>query len=175
MFVDGTVLPTWTPSNPKRRRNMWNNKHHMSAFTFFILVCPDGRIAYVSKVDIGSRHDKTAWDNSDIVSRLEEAYPEPTNGWSFGIGADKAYPNMHLPKHFEASITKSGEDGNVPKQPGVHFTPKIAKHRSVVERTIGVIKSWGILNNIAAVSQSDCETEVLVHIVCALVNKESYN
>ena len=144
-FVDGTVVEVEESGDVAFRRLLWNNKHQHSALSFFILVSPDGRIVYVSTVDNGNVHDKTAWEHSGVVDELEQFYAGGSANFQLAIGGDKAYPYMTVPRNWHKYITKSGELPGANPDPTLHFTPEIAKHRAVVERTIGKIKDWLIL------------------------------
>jgi hypothetical protein len=54
-----------------------------------------------------------------------------------------------------------------------HKTPNIAKWRGVVERSIGAIKKWKILENEAYLSRVDgIQLSKLLTVICALVNWE---
>jgi hypothetical protein len=74
LFVDGTVLEIFTPGDAKSRRKHYNSKHGVWAWVFFIVVDPSGHIVYLSKLDLGSKHDATHWNESDVVKSLSEFY-----------------------------------------------------------------------------------------------------
>jgi hypothetical protein len=76
LFVDGTVLKMWTPSDAKCRRKQHNSKHGFSAWVFFIVVDPSGHIVFLSRVELGNKHDATHWNESGAVELLEEFYSE---------------------------------------------------------------------------------------------------
>lgn len=191
-FVDGTVLRTNDTYKQNESRLLFNGKHEIPAWVVFLLVSPKGHIAYVSnEVVTGSVFDCTHWNTSTAVSTIENKYREPkihfeNIEYSMCIGADKAYPYMTVPKHFALFITQSGEntvegtDGlqipgpldtiakSDPLLKDVNFTTKIAKWRSVVERTIGRFKRYQILESF----WSDTIDKVSVHvkIVAAILN-----
>lgn len=156
------------------RRMLWNNKHKIHAFSFFVIVAPDGRIVYVSTVDNGNVHDKTAWEESGVVDELEDFYSEKTANFQFAVGGDKAYPNMTVPKGWHKYITKSGEKEASEKSTQLHFSPEIAKHRAVVERTIGKIKDWLILTRKYYLGFEKARVEKIVFIIANLVNQEYF-
>lgn len=153
---------------------LWNNKHKIHAFSFFIIVAPDGRIVYVSIVDNGNVHDKTAWEESGVVNELQDFYAENPTTFQLAVGGDKAYPNMTVPQHWHKYITKSGEAEATKKSPQLHFTPEIAKYRAVVERTIGKIKDWLVLTRKFYLGFEKARVEKIVYIICNLVNQEFY-
>lgn len=173
-FVDGTVVEVGDSGDVAFRLMLWNNKHQKKAFSFFVLVAPDGRIVFVSSVDYGSTHDKTAWETSGAVDKLEQFYSVPNPTFSFAIGGDKAYPNMTVPAGWTKYITKSGEREGAPKCPELKFTPEIAKHRAVVERTIGKLKDWQVLSQKYYLGMDMDRVEKIVFILANLVNQEFF-
>jgi len=58
-FLDGTVLPIWSPGDVAKNKANFNTKHGCCAHFYYIIVAPDGRIVYVSLVDVGSTYDAT--------------------------------------------------------------------------------------------------------------------
>lgn len=157
------------------RRMLWNNKHQMHAFSFFILVSPDGRIAYVSTVDNGNVHDKTAWEHSGVIEELEAEYRGKGGDLQFAVGGDKAYPNMTVPEGWHKYITKSGKVPGAKPDPALRFTPDIAKHRAVVERTIGKLKDWLVLTRKTYISHDKHRLAKILFIVANLVNQTLYS
>lgn len=174
-FVDGTVVEVEESGDMAFRRMLWNNKHQIHSFSFFIVVAPDGRIAYVSSVDNGNMHDKTAWEQSGVVQELEEMYTPADTNFELAIGGDKAYPHMTVPKGWHKYITKSGEVPGEKSDPVLHFTPQIAKHRAVVERTIGKIKEWHILTRKQYLVHDKHRVAKIVFIIANLVNQSLYS
>lgn len=171
-FVDGTIIPVHSSRFVLKRKMSFNSKHQTYSTSFWILVSPLGRIHYLSKVDFGNVHDATAWNESNICEVLRENYPAEMRGdYTLAIGGDKAYPNIDVPPGFELYITKSGEDAHGSKKPWVKFSPTIAKYRSVVERSIGQIKSWRILSSKPYMSRIPWAfMRKLLLIICALCN-----
>jgi len=123
----------------------------------------------------------------------------------FCMGGDKAYPNMNLPENWHLFVTMTAEDtpttesttsnktkkstnnastttssnksmliGNSTNR---HRSPEIARWRCVVERSIGAIKKWKILENIPYLSHVETsQLQKLLTVICALVNWErTYN
>lgn len=102
-FVDGTVIPIYSPKDFQLQKKAYNSKHGFCAYSFFIMVAPNGRVVYVSLVNWGSFHDATAWntaykfppidsetgreriDQKTLISHLEEYY---------GIGYSEIDPKL---------------------------------------------------------------------------------
>jgi hypothetical protein len=165
-FVDGSVLKLFDTSDIRISRDMRNGKHGCSAFVFFIMVTPAGRIVYVSEdIREGTCHDKTHFLEDGVVVKVEKEYPShvvmiDSIEYQLVLGGDKAYPFAPLPKGWHWYITKSGEDTKDVNQkgeevgkraskaslPNVIFDPGFARLRSVVERSIGRVKAWPIFS-----------------------------
>ena len=110
-----------------------------------------------------------------MVDALEAFYSQPNDSFSFAIGGDKAYPNMTVPTGWSKYITKSGEAESVKKTRELHFTPEIAKHRAVVERTIGKLKDWQILSQKHYLGISPNRVEKIVYILANLASQEFFS
>jgi hypothetical protein len=175
MFVDGTVLPIFDSHNTRGHRKNWSTKHNQTAFSFWILVQPDGRVAFLSKLYHGSTHDQTMWNRSQVAVTLSEFYNGSTvriegQEYHFAIGGDKAYPNIDVPDGWHVFVTRSGESADNPTSSNFHATPFIAKYRSVVERTIGSIKQFKALLNVVAISWSTMRGGRMVKLACGIYN-----
>jgi hypothetical protein len=74
LWVDGTDLKTWGPSDTESARAMYNSKHGYHGYVFFVVVLPNGFISFASLSSTGNEHDKTYYDQSDCSDLLQEAY-----------------------------------------------------------------------------------------------------
>lgn len=171
MFVDGTVIEMEKPGEYRFQRESWNTKHQINSWSFFILVLPDGYISYISEIETGSMHDKTQWDQSDASDLLAEKYPNKKNqlgATKFAIGGDKAYPKMRVPPNFQVHITKSGDTQDT-QDSDIHFSTEICAPRAVVERSIGAMKTFRLLDNKVLLSHVT-NVELYVPIIANLFN-----
>ena len=173
-FVDGTVVEVGESGDVAFRRMLWNHKHQINALSFFILVAPNGRIVHASAVDCGSTHDKTAWEQSDAVQQLQKRYADPPAGMRLAIGGDKAYPNITVPRGWYKYITKSGEK-HAKADEGLVLSPSIAKHRAVVERSIGKLKDYLVLHRALYLGYNVARVQKIVYILASLVNQEYFH
>lgn len=185
LVVDGSYTRVLVPETDSvERMLLYHSKHKVHAFGWFIVCTIDGRIVYVSNCYEGSISDKESWEKSDVRAQLNNQYPATSfteTGRDMGpiwspfrpsIAADKAYPRISLPNSawcIHTTKTSASEaDLNDPKR---FIDPRISVHRAVVERAIGKIKRFGILNNRAFVS---CQTmefmSNLLLVICALSN-----
>lgn len=178
-------MKIWTPEDSKTARAFFNKKHGYHAFVFFIVVTADGKIVYISDVRGGTEHDKTHWNESDVPEELENVYcQEKPAETILSIGGDKAYRGVRRPKEWENRVTKSAEEeendeaedhenskGNKEWWCEYIKDVKIARPRAVVERSIGAMKKWLILENEALISRVMVdEMRSLLVLIAALTN-----
>ena len=97
------------------------------------------------------------------------------------IGGDKAFPCIELPDYpglpglFHLFTTQTGESERDKNDPFRHSDPGIAAHRSVVERSIGIIKKWLILSHTDFISkQSQSDLTLLLRFLAALSNYQVF-
>lgn len=91
------------------------------------------------------------------------------------MGGDKAYQNMTVPNGWKKYITKSGEQDAQKNDPALRLTPEIAKHRAVVERSIGKMKDFQVLLRKHYLGYSKARVEKIVYIVASLVNQQFFH
>jgi hypothetical protein len=183
-WVDGTVVKMWCPKDSKVARVFYNKKHGGHSYVFFIVVAPNGEIVYLSECMAGTEHDKTHWNNSTGPDELEGRYQ--SEDFEFSMGGDKAYLGVRRPKNFLNHVTMTGLLGDDPEEEEVPSAQKeewwnqnytcdarIARFRAVVERTIGAIKKWLVLMNVALISRISYEKmQEMVLLCCALTNRQ---
>jgi hypothetical protein len=86
-------------------REMFGAKNGATAWTFFIVVTPRGRIVYVSDVDGASNTDGTQWKKSGCCEALVAKYGSDSK---FIIGGDKGYVHASPPAGWQP---RTDEDG----------------------------------------------------------------
>lgn len=116
-FIDGTVVPIYKPKNNSAQKKAYNGKHGFHAHVFSILVTPDGRIVWMSQIDLGNQHDATAWNSSNGPATLARKYRDiatapikDADHPQLTIGGDKAYPRIKLPGGWKVVVTKTAKD-----------------------------------------------------------------
>jgi hypothetical protein len=170
-FVDGTVIQCYDAHDVKTHRQLYNTKHGLCGFCFWILVTPNGRIVYVSDLFEGSKHDKTMWDESTIVQELEATCRNRVQtNLNLAIGGDKAYPNIKIPNNWHIFITKSGESQDNPVEERFHAASDIAMYRSVVERSFGGMKKFKSLLCLDLTTPCQIRLIRIIKVVAALYN-----
>jgi len=177
--IDGTPIETWASSDPIVATENFNHKHQMPSLSFWVLVGMNGRILYTSEINMGNKHDATAWNESGIIQLLERTYPPPLTlapplhspEYEPGLNADKAYPKIDLPNGFHLYVTKTAAPDMPQADMHRHMDASVARHRSVVERSIRQIKKWRVLENLAFVSSTDpIYLQTIIKCIAALVN-----
>lgn len=115
LFIDGTVIPIFKPTNGEIQKEAFNKKHAMHALSFSILCTTSGKIVWVSDCDLGNMHDTTAWSTSRCAYELHEKYrniasvaEKSASCPQLVISGDQAYRKILLPKGWIARITVSG-------------------------------------------------------------------
>lgn len=182
-FMDGTPIETLKFSDFSASSVTWNQKHQMNSFSFFILVTPSGKIAYISSIEGGSVHDATHFRSSGVSEKLEEFYSNTSSSYQLCLGGDKGYRAVIPPQKFISYITKSGEKAgdadnttndqdsgvNLARNERIIFDPSIAKHRCVVERVFCHLKKWEILLSRHHLMLA-CFTNQVVRVIGGLYN-----
>jgi len=188
--VDGTLISTADSSDIAFHHALYNTKHACPGYVFFIIVTLSGRIVYVSNIERGNIHDKTHFKLSNVCDLLQTKYGNvghcTINGkqYFYVLLGDKAYPHAPKPPDWSWRVTKSakqtvdiddqgqliGQPAGKDPPPNVHFDPKIAILRSVVERTIRRVKMWPIFHALTTHMASSNTISLVVQLTCALSN-----
>lgn len=157
IIIDGTSLPILKPENEKLQSQMWVDYKNHHAWRYMIGCLPSGLIVFLSELAEGKCLDSDLYVRSGLKN-LAEGIPLD-DSWRYTLVGDKGYIYIVPPDGWELLLTKSGEaelrqslDGQTSKpangDPGAssrflrRFETPIAKVRSVVERSISVIKRW---------------------------------
>lgn len=91
------------------------------------------------------------------------------------VGGDKGYRGTDPPDGWRMLITKSGEnaaeahDGKRTRNATLECSPLIASHRSVVERVIGTLKSFEILQTKTHLTHQTTTGDIF-RVICLLFN-----
>lgn len=189
MYVDGTLIPLFTPQDKRLHRQTFSDKHGINGWTFFALVTTTGRCVAISDLKGGRVNDKSQWDESDIVERLDAFYTEAQpriDGvrYTMALCGDKAYVFMRKPDGWKVIVTKSAEktlhaegvdddaseqSNQDPRLKDVILTPAVAVYRSCVERFFARVKRFKGLAN-PQLLRDRARAKRLVTIAAALVN-----
>ena len=193
-ILDGTSLPVYKPNNHAFANRGWwvhHKKHH--AWRYFVCVTLSGKIVWVSNLYMGNEKDATIYKASGLREILSELYPsEYWDGWKLVVGGDKGYAFIIPPDGWELLLTKSAENetqsDNESSNENVDFICNLdvdfAIPRSVVERTIGLLKRWRKLScgSIYVKSGDEFYHNLIIiacsfanHIICSNTKAEEYD
>eukprot|EP00013_Stygamoeba_regulata_P012731 CAMPEP_0177671642 /NCGR_PEP_ID=MMETSP0447-20121125/24836_1 /TAXON_ID=0 /ORGANISM="Stygamoeba regulata, Strain BSH-02190019" /LENGTH=420 /DNA_ID=CAMNT_0019179095 /DNA_START=33 /DNA_END=1292 /DNA_ORIENTATION=- len=108
--IDGSFVKTRTPKRRQLSRLHWKDYKKTHAWGLFVLVAPNGRIVYCSKLFFGHCSDENMYKRAKIPELLTEVF----GGMDFqgkkpALAADKGYPTIELPHGWGLLITRSGE------------------------------------------------------------------
>jgi hypothetical protein len=180
LFVDGSYFRVSEPHLCTMSRQLfWNSKHNCHAVSFFILVAPTGRVLYSSPIYEGSIGDGEAWRAQNMEEVLEANFP-PSYFTSHPditptVSGDKAFPRVKVPAQWKLHTTRLKASKADLKDIRCVIDPKIAPHRSVVERSIMRIKKWRVWSNEKFLSMQSLKfLSKLLLITCALTNYELF-
>jgi hypothetical protein len=188
--VDGTLVSTADSSDIAFHHALYNTKHACPGYVFFIVVTLSDRIVYVSNIERGNIHDKTHFKVSNVCDLLQTKYENighciiHEKQYFYVFLGDKTYPHTPKPPGWSWRVTKSAkqiidvdDEGQLISNsarkdppPNVHFDPKIALLRSVVERTIRRVKMWPIFHALTTHIASSHTISLVVRLTCALSN-----
>ena len=176
--VDGTFIPILDPTDSRSHRLEFCAYKHTTCFKFFLITSLKGFILYVSPpFPGGTKSDAGYWKQSGVSNQLGLFYgtqdDSVQDGDRFSIFGDKAYPFIDVPEGWTVRVTKTATEAtrNRKVSPHVHFDPTIAPYRSVVERSIGMIKRFRKLTG-GRLHESDIEElKTWIPLIAILVNR----
>jgi hypothetical protein len=148
MYVDGTVVQVFAPLDPGISKSLFNSKHGITSWQFFVIVTLTGRIVYFSAVEAGKMHDKTHWEKEKVGEHLFDHFSQLSSyskgkvrfdkkWYTCSVSGDKAYKALVLPDGWHLFITKSGENHDVEIEQFAHdegITIEVATERKRKER-----------------------------------------
>jgi len=188
MIIDGTSLPIMAPKLERTRQAMYVSYKSHYAWRYMIACLPSGKIVSLSELEEGKMLDSEMYVESRLKQILEQQYPNLNAQFKYVIVGDKGYVYIVPPEGWELLLTKSGEseirsspDGQTsrpsqgdPGEAGTfirRFETSIARARSVVERSISVIKRWRRISTPCSIfKQGDRLNRDLVVIATAYAN-----
>ena len=188
-ILDGTSLNVFAPSKHAHlQRSFWVSykKHH--AWRYFICTTTSGEIVWISNLYLGCENDGSMYQASGLKDLLENNYPTDNwDGWQLVLGGDKGYVFIIPPDGWELLLTQSAEKEKkgskqtfLPEEGDPHdkfeykrvLDTDFAIPRSVVERTICLIKRWRYLScGLIRVNQGDTFLQDLIHIASSYANQ----
>lgn len=158
LFIDGTSANIRKPQLHSAGRDTYVHYKRHNAWRYFIVCLPSGEIVYLSDLWMGKNDDTKCYTESKLKELLEKEY-EGVNkeGHTLCIGGDKGYVFIIPPDGWELILTQtakkemSGSDQTeIPSGGDPHnilqysrtLDTDLAKPRSVIERSIGLLKRY---------------------------------
>lgn len=161
-IIDCTEIFIERPSDLTARAKTWSNYKHFNTIKYLIGITPAGAVMFISKGWGGRVSDKEITIKSGFFEKL-------TNGdriladRGFLINKELAVKGafLSIPSFTKGKKQLSAQEVGVSRQ--------IANVRIHVERVIGRLKKFKILNSIIPISQVNLLNHVMT-IICGVVN-----
>ncbi|XP_064488294.1 uncharacterized protein LOC135400379 [Ornithodoros turicata] len=167
LVLDTTELRIQRPSSLNAQRQTFSNYKHYNTYkpimTYKVIIgcTPDGYVGFVSKLWGGSVSDITIVEESGVLWLLEPGD---------AIMVDKGFKFTHLPPDVKVYCPEFRQPHELQmKREAVLGTRQIAGARVHVERVIGRVKQFHILQTPLPISMIDV-AEQIFHVCCYLSN-----
>ena len=162
VIIDCTEIFVQRSSSILNQSITFSNYKHHTTFKFLVGITPSGVISFVSEAWGGRGSDKEITEFSGILDLLQEGDC---------VMADKGFPIKNLLEKRKCNL-------NIPPFKGVNpqfttdqvfETQEIAKLRIHVERSIGRVKNFHILDGILPLTLAPLASKIF-QVVCWLTN-----
>lgn len=160
--IDCTEIFIERPFNLNARAQTWSNYKHTNTIKYLVGITPSGAVSFLSPGWGGRTTDKEITNKSGFLDKLQ---------WGDCVMADRGFT-------IETELATKGAHLKIPKfthgkkqmaARDIEYSRQIAHVRIHVERVIGRLRKFTILQSIIPVSQVDLLDDVMV-IIAALVN-----
>ena len=161
IIIDGTEIFCQVPSSLKSQSQTWSDYKHHNTWKALIGISPNGCITFVSKLWSGRVSDRQQTKDCGVLDLLEPGD---------NIMADRGYNiqdllpagvNLNLPPYKGQRDQLTAEEAEE--------TAKIASVRIHVERAIGRVKNYHILNGVMPLAVSPVIDQIFT-VCCYLTN-----
>ena len=161
-IIDCTEIFTERPFSLNARAQTWSNYKHHNTVKYLIGITPAGAVSFVSDGWGGRVSDKEITIKSGILEHIERG-DQVLADRGFTVETEIATRGGIL----EFPCFTKGKS-QLPANE-VDFSRKVANVRIHVERVIGRLRDWSILNTLIPISQVDLTDDIMVS-VAGLVN-----
>lgn len=161
IIIDGTEIFTEIPSSMKSQSQTWSEYKHHNTWKALVGISPTGCVTFVSKLWSGKVSDKEITLKSGILSLLEDGD---------NVMADRGFDIQGiLPAGVTLNIPpfKGRRDQLTPTE--TEETARIASVRIHVERAIGRIKNYHILDGVLPLTLYPISNQIFT-VCCYLTN-----
>lgn len=164
-IIDCTEFMAQRPSLPSSQRVTWSQYKHHNTFKLLVSIDPTGNFTFVSELWSGCTSDRKMVEKTGYLSKLQ---------WGDDVMADRGFLVRDL-------LATRGVTLNIPpfshgKQLSIAATTKtrrIAKARIHVERAIGRLKTFKLLQGPIALSSTSVFDQI-VQVCAALCNLDKH-
>ena len=164
VVIDCTEFYVQKPSLPSSQRVTWSNYKHQNTFKLLVGISPSGTFTFLSKLFSGSISDKRIVEQSGFLDKLQ---------YGDDVMADRGFL-------IRGSVTMRLATLNIPpfamgkqlSSAAVTKTRRIANARIHVERAIGRLKSFKILQGVIPMNLRPILDQV-VFVCAALTNLDA--
>ena len=161
VIIDGTEIFIQVPSSMVSQSQTWSQYKHHNTWKALVGISPNGCITFVSKLWSGRVSDKHQTKECGILDLLEAGD---------NIMADRGYDIADiLPPDVNLNIPPFKGQRNQLTAEESEETARIASVRIHVERAIGRIKNYHILNGVIPLSLSPVINQIFT-VCCYLTN-----
>ncbi|CAN7941798.1 unnamed protein product [Ixodes hexagonus] len=161
VVLDGTEVRIQKPSSLLAQRQTFSPYKHYNTYKAVVGCTPNGYICHVSKLWGGSVSDREIVEDSGLIGQLEP---------SDGMMVDKGFKFNDLPPGVQVYIPpfRKPNEAQMPEE-DVARTRLVASARVVIERVIGRVKEFHILDRPFPISMIDIAEQVF-QVCCFLSN-----
>ena len=161
-IIDCSEIFIQRPKNLTARAQTWSNYKHNNTVKYLIGISPSGAVMFLSSGWGGRVSDKRITIDSGFIDKLEAGDCILADR-GFNVKAELAVKGavLKIPSFTKGKKQLAGSEVDMSRQ--------LANVRIHVERVIGRLKKFRILNSIIPITQVDLIDEIMVTI-CAIVN-----
>lgn len=161
-IIDCTEIFTERPLSLNARAQTWSNYKHHNTIKYLVAITPAGAVSFISDGWGGRVSDKEITIKSGILDYIETG-DQVLADRGFTLEQEFATQGgiLEFPSFTRGKSQLPAKD--------VDFSRKVANVRIHVERVIGRLRNWTILNTTIPISQVDLTDDVMVTI-SGLVN-----
>ena len=161
IIIDGTEIFTQVPSSLKSQSQTWSEYKHHNTWKALVCISPNGCVTFVSKLWSGRVSDKQLTKDSGVLQYLEKGD---------NVMADRGFDIQDiLPPGVTLNIPPFKGQRDQLSAEEAEETAKIASVRIHVERAIGRIKSYHILDGVMPLALSPTVNQIFT-VCCYLTN-----
>ena len=160
VVIDGTEIFSQVPSSMVSQSQTWSQYKHHNTWKALVGISPNGCITFVSKLLSGRVSDRQQTKECGILDLLDPGD---------NIMADRGYDIMDiLPPDVHLNIPYKGQRDQLTAEESEE-TARIASVRIHVERAIGRVKNYHLLNGVIPLALSPIMDQIFT-TCCYLTN-----